>query len=72
MRDFFGYLGGYGVARNGFATAHQISYLFGPRVNFRGGRVTPFTQVLLGAMWASDAIVLGFEHCFRDDGWRGN
>jgi hypothetical protein len=54
-----GDLGGYAVARNGFATTHQISYLFGPRVNFRGGKVTPFAQVLLGAVWASDAIVLG-------------
>jgi hypothetical protein len=59
-----GDLGGYAVARNGFATTHQISYLFGPRVNFRGGRVTPFAQVLLGAMWASDAIVLGSKTAF--------
>ena len=59
-----GDLGGYAVARSGFATAHQISYLFGPRVNFRGGRVTPFAQVLLGAMWASDAIVLGSKTAF--------
>jgi hypothetical protein len=59
-----GDLGGYAVARNGLPTAHQISYLFGPRVNFRGGRVTPFAQVLLGAMWASDAIVLGSKTAF--------
>jgi hypothetical protein len=59
-----GDLGGYAVARNGFATTHQISYLAGPRVNFRGGRVTPFAQVLLGAMWASDAIVLGSKFAF--------
>jgi hypothetical protein len=59
-----GDLGGYAVARNGFATAHQISYLFGPRVNFRSGWVTPFAQVLLGAMWASDAIVLGSKTAF--------
>jgi hypothetical protein len=59
-----GDLGGYAVARNGFATMHQISYLFGPRVNFRRGRVTPFAQVLLGAMWASDAIVLGSKTAF--------
>jgi hypothetical protein len=32
-----GDLGGYAVARNGFATTHQISYLAGPRVNFRRG-----------------------------------
>ena len=59
-----GDLGGYAVARNGFATTHQISYLFGPRVNFRSGRVTPFGQVLLGAIWASDAIVLGSKTAF--------
>jgi opacity protein-like surface antigen len=57
-------LGGYAVARNGFATTHQISYLFGPSVNFRRGRVTPFAQVLLGAIWASDAIVLGSKTAF--------
>jgi hypothetical protein len=59
-----GDLGGYAVARNGFATTHQISYLFGPRVNFRRGRVAPFAQVLLGAIWASDAIVLGSKTAF--------
>jgi Outer membrane protein beta-barrel domain len=59
-----GDLGGYAVARNGFATTHQISYLFGPRVNLRSGRITPFAQVLLGAMWASDAIVLGSKTAF--------
>jgi opacity protein-like surface antigen len=59
-----GDLGGYAVARNGFATTHQISYLFGPRVNFCRGRVTPFAQVLLGAVWASDAIVLGSKTAF--------
>ena len=32
-----GDLGGYAVARSGFATTHQISCLFGPRVNFRRG-----------------------------------
>jgi hypothetical protein len=59
-----GDLGGYAVARNGFATTHEISYLFGPRVSFRHSRVTPFAQVLLGAIWASDAIVLGSKTAF--------
>src|SRR6202050_5729316 len=59
-----GCVGGCARARSGFATTHQISYLFGPRVNFRAGRVTPFAQVLLGAMWASDAIVLGSKTAF--------
>lgn len=59
-----GDLTGYAVARNGFATTHEISYLFGPRVNFRRGKLTPFAQVLLGAVWASDAIVLGSKTAF--------
>ena len=59
-----GDLAGYAVARNGYATTHEISYLFGPRVNFRRGKFTPFTQVLLGAVWASDAIVLGSKTAF--------
>jgi opacity protein-like surface antigen len=54
-----GDLAGYAVARNGYATTHQVSYLFGPRVNLRSEKVTPFAQVLLGGVWVSDAIVLG-------------
>jgi opacity protein-like surface antigen len=50
---------GYAVARRGLATTHQISYLFGPRVNLRRGRVTPFAQVLLGGAWAEDGITFG-------------
>lgn len=59
-----GDLAGYAVSRNGYATAHQVSYLFGPRINFRRGKFTPFAQVLLGAVWASDAIVLGSKTAF--------
>lgn len=59
-----GDLARYAVARNGFATTHQISYLFGPRVNFRRGKLTPFAQALLSAVWASDAIVLGSKTAF--------
>lgn len=59
-----GDLAGYAVARNGYATTHEISYLFGPRVNLRRGKFTPFAQVLLGAVWASDAIVLGSKTAF--------
>jgi opacity protein-like surface antigen len=50
---------GYAVARQGFATTHQISYLFGPRINLRRGRVTPFAHVLLGRVWAEDGITFG-------------
>jgi opacity protein-like surface antigen len=59
-----GDLAGYAVARNGYATTHEISYLFGPRVNLRRSKFTPFAQVLLGAVWASDAIVLGSKTAF--------
>jgi opacity protein-like surface antigen len=59
-----GDLAGYAVARNGYATTHEISYLFGPRINLRRGKITPFAQVLLGAVWASDAIVLGSKTAF--------
>ena len=59
-----GDLAGYAVARNGFATTHQISYLLGPRVNFRRGRFNPFVQVLFGRVWAEDAIVFGSTTAF--------
>jgi opacity protein-like surface antigen len=55
---------GYALARHGFATTHQISYLFGPRINLRRGRVTPFTHVLLGGVWAEDGFVLGSVTAF--------
>ncbi len=49
-----GDLGGY-YTGNGFS-AGIISYMFGPRVSFRGhGRVTPFVQALFGGAWAIDA-----------------
>lgn len=56
--------GGYAVARHGFDTTHEISYLFGPRINLRRGRITPFAQVLLGGVWAEDGIVLGTVTAF--------
>jgi opacity protein-like surface antigen len=59
-----GDLAAYAVARNGYATTHEVSYLFGPRVNLRRGKFTPFAQALLGAVWASDAIVLGSKTAF--------
>ena len=57
-------LAGYAVARTGFATTHQVSFLFGPRANLRRGRLTPFAQVLFGGVWAEDAIVLGSKTAF--------
>lgn len=45
-------LGGYATTSD--FDAGIFSYLFGPRINFRGhGKVTPFGQVLLGARGAS-------------------
>jgi Outer membrane protein beta-barrel domain len=42
-----GDLGGYYTGEG--ATAGLFSYLFGPRINFRGhGKMTPFAQVLFG------------------------
>jgi hypothetical protein len=55
---------GYAVARQGFATTHQISYLFGPRINLRRSKVTPFAQLLLGRVWAEDGITFGSVAAF--------
>jgi hypothetical protein len=53
-------LSGYAVARQGFATTHQVSYLFGPRVNLTtGSKVTPFAQALFGRLWAEDGFTFG-------------
>jgi len=50
---------GYAVPRQGFGTTHEVSYLFGPRINFRRGRITPFAQALFGRVWAEDGITFG-------------
>lgn len=55
---------GYSVARQGLNTTHQISYLFGPRINLRHGKFTPFAQALLGRVWAEDGITLGTVTAF--------
>lgn len=48
-----GDLGGY-YTSNGFR-AGILSYLFGPRINFRGyGKMTPFAQVLVGGARSID------------------
>jgi hypothetical protein len=49
-----GDLGGYYVSTP--PTAGVFSYLFGPRLNLRGGRVTPFAQVLFGGTTATGGI----------------
>ena len=57
-------LSGYAVARQGFNTTYQISYLFGPRVNAPRGKITPFAQVLLGRVWAEDGFTFGSVTAF--------
>jgi len=54
-----GDFGAYSLARTGFNTTHQISYLFGPRINLRHGVITPFVQTLFGGVWAEDGITFG-------------
>jgi outer membrane protein OmpA-like peptidoglycan-associated protein len=55
-----GEFGGYRVTRSGSTASNIVSahgdvfsYLFGPRVSFRHDRFTPFVQVLLGGVNAS-------------------
>jgi opacity protein-like surface antigen len=50
---------GYALARHGLNTTYQVSYLFGPRLNLGSGRIAPFTQVLVGPVWAEDGIKFG-------------
>ena len=57
-------LSGYALSRQGSATTYQVSYLFGPRVNLRQGRVTPFAQALFGGFWVADGVTLGSASAF--------
>jgi opacity protein-like surface antigen len=41
---------------NGAFAGAGFTYLFGPRVNFRRGKVTPFAQILLGGIRTTDGI----------------
>jgi hypothetical protein len=54
-----GDLGGYGATSttNGALVGGAFSYLFGPRVNFRHGKVTPFAQTLFGGIRTTDGIL---------------
>ncbi|MGA7921431.1 MAG: hypothetical protein WCA38_17360 [Candidatus Acidiferrales bacterium] len=49
--DFGGYYGSTAGSSGG-----AFSYLFGPRLNFRRGLVTPFAQVLLGGFASTSGI----------------
>ena len=54
-----GDLGGYGATSttNGALVGGAFTYLFGPRVNFRHGKVTPFAQTLFGGIRTTDGII---------------
>ncbi|MGA2979376.1 MAG: outer membrane beta-barrel protein [Terriglobales bacterium] len=53
-----GDMAGYGATAttNGALVGGGFTYLFGPRVNFRHGKVTPFAQTLFGGIWTTDGI----------------
>lgn len=53
-----GEMAGYGATAttNGALVGGAFTYLAGPRVNFRHGKVTPFVQTLLGGIWSTGGI----------------
>ncbi len=53
-----GDLAGYGATStvNGALVGGVFTYLFGPRVNFRRGKVTPFAQALFGGIRTTAGI----------------
>lgn len=53
-----GDMAGYGATAttNGALVGGGFTYLFGPRVNFRREKFTPFAQVLFGGIWTTDGI----------------
>ncbi len=53
-----GDMAGYGATAttNGALAGGAFSYLFGPRVNFRQHKFTPFAQVLFGGIWTTQGI----------------
>ena len=52
-------------ATNSINQGAAIPYLFGPRLNLRRGRLTPFTQVLLGGVVTSSGIqTIGWQNHF--------
>jgi opacity protein-like surface antigen len=52
------YLGGFGVTSttNGALIGGAFTYLFGPRMNLRRGKVTPFIQALFGGIRTTSGI----------------
>ena len=62
-----GDMAGYGATAttNGALVGGAFTYLFGPRVNFRRGKVTPFAQTLFGGSLTTDGIGhSGYENNF--------
>jgi outer membrane protein with beta-barrel domain len=62
-----GDLAGYGATAttNGALVGGAFTYLFGPRVNFRRGKITPFAQTLFGGILTTDGIgQSGYENSF--------
>ncbi len=62
-----GDMAGYGATAttNGALVGGAFTYLFGPRVNFRRGKVTPFAQTLFGGILTTDGIGhSGYENNF--------
>ncbi|MGO9403464.1 MAG: outer membrane beta-barrel protein [Terriglobales bacterium] len=53
-----GDMAGYGATAttNGALVGGAFSYLLGPRVNFRHGKVAPFVQTLVGGIWTTAGI----------------
>jgi opacity protein-like surface antigen len=52
-----GDLGGFAAtSSNGAFAGAGFTYLFGPRVNFRRGKVAPFAQILFGGIRTTDGI----------------
>jgi hypothetical protein len=51
---------------NGAFAGAMFTYLFGPRVNFRRGKVAPFAQILFGGVRTTDGIAqsTGTEYNF--------
>ena len=59
-----GEVSGYELARPGFVTTHQVSFLFGPKVYLRQGKIRPYVQVFVGPVWAEDGITFGSVTAF--------
>ena len=55
--------GGTTVTVSGDVSGSVLSYLFGPRVSFRSGPVTPFAQVLFGGVHLGDLTSTAAAFC---------